>query len=311
MTNFSYVLKYIEIPARSIYNFSGPYDIPTGDRNDAGMKMIDQWNCACGFYDRLESSIKSDGLRSPICINAGAILPRWQCRLPGSFDLATTPICVDAGGSRLYVAQKLDMTIPCIVCDYTNMFPDAKVIDSDDELRSYFRDEIIETAYTEWGVRVSVPHVHLLDEHRDQFDDLTRRIRLREFEHCVPQVHTDRVVVGQNSETISEPAIEQIVETIPDVSVSERIPDLTDIAAVTGSEPTKRKSRRKKVDVVEPSTTETVIHATIEPDVDTDQLVNVEVEPEVCPVSEPIPDVVVTEQVAVKPKLKKTRKKRR
>jgi hypothetical protein len=45
------------------------------------------------------------------------------------------------GGSRLHIAQKYNMTIPCIVNDWTGRFDQATEVVSETQARSYYKDQ--------------------------------------------------------------------------------------------------------------------------------------------------------------------------
>jgi hypothetical protein len=75
------------------------------------------------FYEKLEKSI-TDGFRNPISVTAknGELF------------------CKMHGGSRLYIAQKLNIDIPCLIADFNNIYSDFETINSFEELYSKFKD---------------------------------------------------------------------------------------------------------------------------------------------------------------------------
>lgn len=80
---------------------------------------VDGFNEATGHYRRLEESIAAEGIRNPIVVSRGGL----QRRQPEEMPDGTNTVCEYIGGSRLWVAQRLGMDVPCIVNDYTQDGP--------------------------------------------------------------------------------------------------------------------------------------------------------------------------------------------
>jgi len=111
---------------------------PSNDR----IKRLNDEN---GFFIKLEQSILNEGFRNPIAITA-----------------KKDGIKCTYGGSRLMIAQKHNLKISCIISDYDNIFPDAKLVRDVREARKYFLDDPQKILRKPNGVRVSVStHYHL------------------------------------------------------------------------------------------------------------------------------------------------------
>lgn len=111
---------------------------PSKDR----IKRLNEQN---GFFIKLEKSILREGFRNPIVIAA-----------------KKDSIKCIYGGSRLMLAQKHNLKIPCIISDYDNVFPNAKILRDVNEARTYFLDNPQKILMKPNGIRVSVlKHYHL------------------------------------------------------------------------------------------------------------------------------------------------------
>ena len=74
-------------------------------------------------------------------------------------------ICDRHGGSRLWIAQKYDLDIPCMVSDFCNMFPEYKSL-KEEELLDYYKDKPDCVIMNPSGIDVSVvPQIHLYKEY--------------------------------------------------------------------------------------------------------------------------------------------------
>lgn len=105
------------------------------------------------FFENLEKSILEYGIRNPIialCLRKereNKALAWFKCGdefmgfkkkdLPEEYDKLL--ICVEAGGSRLYYADKYDIEVPCLICDFTGTI-NGEIVKSEAEALSYFQD---------------------------------------------------------------------------------------------------------------------------------------------------------------------------
>lgn len=133
----SYVIKYDVIPSNIIQNTLVP--------EERRMKKLEDLH---QFFTKLEKSILKEGIRNPIVILAYAednIIPRY-------------------GGSRLMVAQKYDMDIECIICDFDNVFPNSKILNNEEEIRACFKDQPRKVIYDIYGLNISGCRLTHLEE---------------------------------------------------------------------------------------------------------------------------------------------------
>lgn len=75
------------------------------------------------FYTKLEESILKEGFRNPVMVY----------EKPGE---RTFPY----GGTRVWIAQKLDIPVPAIISDWTGIFKDWELITTINQALSKFKD---------------------------------------------------------------------------------------------------------------------------------------------------------------------------
>ncbi len=132
-----YEVKYAVLPSMKIENGLKP--------SDERIKILNEEQ---EFFIKLEGSIIREGFRNPIVVTA-----------------TNKKISNRYGGSRLMIAQKHYLYIPCIIADFDNVFPDALVLKTIDQIRSYFIDEPKKILFKPYGINMSgCEHVHLKDE---------------------------------------------------------------------------------------------------------------------------------------------------
>lgn len=162
-----YKVKLVQIESRRIYNMVGPYSIDHFEidkkireaQDYKGKRQIDKRNSKDLFFEKLEASVLTEGLRNPVLVIAGWLHPGRAKYVPEEVraDPKKLLICNFIGGSRLHVAQKNDLTIPCMVSDFTNMFPDEEHLESLSAIKKCFPDPPKIVAFETWGLRTSVP----------------------------------------------------------------------------------------------------------------------------------------------------------
>lgn len=121
-----------------------------------------------GHYTNLEKSILKDGFLNPLIITCGYPLirkienvpPEWQDKDVRDLLLLEG----GTGGSRLWIAQKYNMEIPCIINDTTSRFTYLPMIYSTDDVKQYYTTPPEITLSTTWGFREindTATHIHL------------------------------------------------------------------------------------------------------------------------------------------------------
>jgi len=150
-----YTLRYGVLDSSIIFNECGPYSGgPVGwdeeavkKREEVALRHIKSQNDARGFFTNLEKSILKEGFRNPILVNAGwcpVIRDRGKnLRLPLEMQDDHTKIltCNINGGSRLWVAQNHNLEIPCIISDYVDRFPEFPILETKEDILSYYTDK--------------------------------------------------------------------------------------------------------------------------------------------------------------------------
>lgn len=133
----NYVVKYIILDPNDIENPMGPSNYQIQHENEKN-----------GYFTKLEESILREGFRNPINV--------W---IKDNGDLTSWYY----GGSRLMIAKKHNLSIPCIISDHINKFPNAKILNNEKEIRSMFKDRPITVIFEEKGMNISgCEAVHLL-----------------------------------------------------------------------------------------------------------------------------------------------------
>jgi hypothetical protein len=126
----NYEVRFGMLPAKSIYNFLGPCPARNfqslEEKTLAEEQAVASRNSIDGFYERLEKSILEDGMNDPVIINSGHVPDTIKTYLPDFIVekfIDNLLICYQIGGSRLWIAQKHDMVVPCLINDHNNRFP--------------------------------------------------------------------------------------------------------------------------------------------------------------------------------------------
>lgn len=98
------------------------------------------------FFVKLEESIKREGVRNPI----------------NTVAHSNSKLHVVMGGSRTWIAQKLDIIVPILVTDRFNLFPAAETLETKEEILLKFKDKPHGIELTERQLNLQgCPHFHL------------------------------------------------------------------------------------------------------------------------------------------------------
>ncbi len=155
-----YDLRYVILDSNLIFNLIG---IESNKEED--------------FFTKLEESILDEGFRNPILVRCGwhpvesfAFGLKGWCRqleskLPLEMQEDSKKILVsyNSGGSRLWVAQKHNLKIPCLIADFIGRFSDEQLVKKTekDALR-FFKDKPYRLTINSRGAMVqNLPQVHL------------------------------------------------------------------------------------------------------------------------------------------------------
>lgn len=103
-------------------------------------------NKICGHYDKLEQSVRKEGFRNPVIVTCGDPVRRQMKHLPP--EILAKPkherLLLEGvtGGSRLWVAQKLNIKVPCIINDNTGRYTSGTVCTNANQIITrYFTDQ--------------------------------------------------------------------------------------------------------------------------------------------------------------------------
>lgn len=126
------------------------------ERRKSAQIYIDKLNKQNGFYIKLRTSIQKNGIQNPILVNAGFCQPRKFDSLPPEMKEDSTKIlfCHSNGGSRLWIASELRITVPCIVCDFIDRFSNEKEIKTEEEIYSHYKNKPRGIIFGEYGITI-------------------------------------------------------------------------------------------------------------------------------------------------------------
>ena len=114
-----YKILFLELNSREIYNYVGPWDWrDSNDRIGRRRSIFDQ---KAEWYFNLEQDILENGFKNPILAVSGHMAKNDWAALP-EYAKRQKAVCNILGGSRLFIAQKYNLTIPAIISDFSNTF---------------------------------------------------------------------------------------------------------------------------------------------------------------------------------------------
>lgn len=157
-------IRFGVLPASSVSDVvlvgNPAYGNPIGKWGSRPVKPEGSWftkqEMKSGFYTKLEESILKDGMRNPIFCNSIE---------EGFFSRV--------GTSRLWIAKKHNLDVPCIIADYTGRFDDLELLETEQDIRAKFKDQPL-VVDLEGETKVGhvwiggLPHYHL-DETREEY----------------------------------------------------------------------------------------------------------------------------------------------
>jgi hypothetical protein len=130
-----YKVRFMWVRARDIINTYEPPEY-----------RIKQEEESRQFFTKLEASIRKEGVRNPVNLIAQP-----------NGDLH-----VLIGGSRTWIAQKLDIMIPAVITDKYNLFPDAETLKTEEQVLAKFKDKPLGIEFTPRKLNLQgCPHCHL------------------------------------------------------------------------------------------------------------------------------------------------------
>ena len=144
----SYVIRYATLDSHLIYNYAGPgygrHYCSKEERKKFAQQHVDCRNQRDNFFNNLEQSILKNGFRNPVVVQAGYLPPTTWRNMPPYLTekgLDNVLVCMDWGGSRLWVAQKHNLEVPCLILDFVGRFKNERWLKTMDDIRSVFTDK--------------------------------------------------------------------------------------------------------------------------------------------------------------------------
>lgn len=150
-------VRHVRIPARQIFGMigrsGGGYNTVWGDwspegrqrRDEIVVKYEEEMNRICGHYDKLESSILTEGMRNPLVVTCGYPVRRSIEQLPPELRNKSPKDLLllegTTGGSRLWVAQKHGLEVDCIVNDWTGRYSNYPEIKTVSDAKQLYKDQ--------------------------------------------------------------------------------------------------------------------------------------------------------------------------
>lgn len=168
---FGYTVHYSVLEANTICNIYGP-DSGVGigwdnlpRRHKKANRIITKRNKVDNFFTKLEESILEKGLLNPIMIYAGSSAKIKVRDLPDymQYNPANILICVH-GCSRLYYAQKYNMSVSCIICSWGSKVKKDRMIRSESDLINCYKTPP-KFMITATGLRIlELNHIHMKEK---------------------------------------------------------------------------------------------------------------------------------------------------
>ena len=111
---------------------------------------------ANGHYEKLRKSIQRDGILNPLVITSGkpkyrtsdSIPPKHQKNLENLLSVET------CGGSRLLIAQELNLKIPCFINDWNSRFSNEILILNREEIIQRLSDKTMNVNISDRGLEI-------------------------------------------------------------------------------------------------------------------------------------------------------------
>ena len=162
--NLLYKIRFVILNPNVIFNMCGPEHGGPLQWDEEGLALrkksaeeyIEKMNNRNGFFTRLEESILKQGFRNPVLVNSGFVQPRKFHSLPPEMknDSKKILFCHSNGGSRLWIAAKHNLEVPCIVSDFIGCFGNEPEIKTEKELLTYYKDDPRGIVFGEYGITI-------------------------------------------------------------------------------------------------------------------------------------------------------------
>ena len=161
-------LRYVELEANKVFNWLNPQNITcwlayydwhktwwepetVERRKRFGEIWTNEFDKITNHFSKLEKSIRDDGIIYPINTATGPLRDAYLGEVVNSpivfppeyyDDISKSIYSHTFGGSRLTIAQKHNITVPCIVHDFSNLFEDAEEV-TQGNMEKWFANDYI------------------------------------------------------------------------------------------------------------------------------------------------------------------------
>lgn len=185
-------VRYAVLPAARIFNLTSPRWLPEISRRWPGQHpwhapryepvrdmmesmYVDGFDRWSGHFELLEESVLEEGFRNPIMVSAGTVDPgsppgRSMEEVPPRWRTPELIVSEYLGGSRLWVAQRHALDVPCIVNDHTGVLagdPSAVELSDMAAVLERFTDTPARRSWRPSGVYLNnLPYMHIPEERR-------------------------------------------------------------------------------------------------------------------------------------------------
>lgn len=172
-------LRYVELEPSRIFNWLGPENVTAFHhaklwkdkwwepeiielRTEFARIWIEEFDKITNHFSLLEDAIQKNGIKRPVSAVSGPMRnvrldkvkhgfvrfypPEYQSRIDEV--IYTQPF----GGSRVTIAQKNGFKVPCVVHDFSNLFPDAPRV-TKDNFRKWFGSD--------YSFSNALPHIRI------------------------------------------------------------------------------------------------------------------------------------------------------
>jgi len=178
-------IRYATLPPNKIFNWMAPGNVTLWNyfsswrdtwwteetvqlRNECEQVWITAFDKMTNHFTKLEESILKTGIQHPIKVVTGAPFEQsMSIRFPNEVippdmrdNVSKVLSTHQYGGSRLYLAQKLNIPVPCLIYDYYDSYENYPEVNIDEfglKQRAYYRMHKYEN-----GIKtlVAVRHLH-------------------------------------------------------------------------------------------------------------------------------------------------------
>lgn len=175
-------IRYAEISANNIFNWLAPRNVTLWTafphwreswwsddtlslRHKGEEIWIAEFDALTKHYSQLEESILKEGVKHPIKVIAGAPFDKLMA---SQFPIDVIPpeqrtnkvlSTHQFGGSRVYIAQKHNLSIPCLIYDFSNAFSDFDTINIETVAKQFSNFYKIHTYAN--GIKTLTIHKHM------------------------------------------------------------------------------------------------------------------------------------------------------